>query len=105
MGNKHSFVRQQSSQIQLMASPGLGGRGKRRPKCEEEKKTHHKDQRQFVFITLLEKKIHNCDICWIILAHLSILVVRNNVLVVWLAGEGREEEEEEDGATTQGASV
>lgn len=33
-GNKHPFAREQSSQIQLMASPGRGGGGKRWPKFE-----------------------------------------------------------------------
>lgn len=50
------FVRQQSSQTQLMASPGRGGRSNRRPKCEEEMLMVHKDQRRLIFIAVLEKK-------------------------------------------------
>lgn len=57
-GNKHPFAREQSSQIQLMVSPGRpkGGQSLRFFTPGGERTTHHKDQRRFGFIALLEKK-------------------------------------------------
>lgn len=108
-GNKHPFAREQSSQIQLMASPGRGGGGFLRREEKERRTIKISDgsvlSHSWKRNTQPRHLTANFSTFLFFWPSSTLGEKRPSCRLDGGRGEEEEEEEEVDGATAQGASV